>query len=263
MVLRKIGGQNIKFPIFCPKVFAQIGDVHDTLRDRCIVVEMQRTVAGNRAEYVWQGAKERGNEIASEIASAVLEYRDNIRDAYLNYHNLYPSLDFLRDRDREIWKPLFALARVFAPSRVPELERSAIDIATLKTRPVRIFQNLKGEEEKARKLEYAERLLRDALGVVGDCDRITTADLVTRTSQTWTRPWKASTSASSRSFGSMTSSSSTTPSLPVVSGSRMLGGYGSSLKSGAICSPVPSVAESLNLAGNMQQPCSALAATVQ
>lgn len=190
-VLRRIGGQNAKFSIYCPKVFAQIGDIHDTLRDRCIVVEMQRTMEGNRKEYVRQVAEEEGHDLATEIANAVLEHMDDIQDSYLNYHDLYPSMTFLRDRDREIWKPLFTLCQVFGPERLPELERSAIDIATLKTRPVRIFQNLKDEEEKARKLEYAEHLLRDALTVVGTRDRITTADLVMGLRDIGTSPWRS------------------------------------------------------------------------
>lgn len=190
-VLRKIGGQNAKFSIYCPKVFAQIGDLHDTLRDRCIVIEMQRTMAGSRKEYVRQMAKEEGNCLAAEIANAILEHLEDIQDSYLHYHDLYPSMTFLRDRDREIWKPLFTLCQVFAPERLSELERSAIDIATLKTRPVRIFQNLKDEEEKTRKLEYAEHLLRDALTLVGERDRITTADLVKGLRDIVTSPWRS------------------------------------------------------------------------
>jgi len=190
VVLRRIGRHNVSFSIFCPKVFAQIGDLNETLRDRCLVIEMQRTMAGNRKEYVRQEAKKLGNELASEMAAIVLENVESIRDSYLHYHDLYPSLSFLRDRDREIWKPLFALCQVFAPERLPELERSAIDIATLKTLPVRRFGLLKDEEEKALKLEYAEHLLRDALAVIGDRDRITTADLVKGLRDIGTSPWR-------------------------------------------------------------------------
>ncbi len=190
-VLRKLGGQNVKFSIYCPKVFAQIGDLHETLRDRCIVVEMQRTMVGNRKEYGRQEAKEQGKDIASEIAAVVLERTEDIHDSYLNYHNLYPSMNFLRDRDREIWKPLFTLCQMFAPERLPELERSAIDIATLKTIPVRRFERLKDEEERARKLEYAEHLLRDALTVLGERDRITTADMVKGLRDIGTSPWRS------------------------------------------------------------------------
>jgi hypothetical protein len=100
-------------------------------------------------------------------------------------------MNFLRDRDREIWKPLFALCQVFVPERLPELERSAIDIATLKTSPVRRFEHLKDEEERARKLEYAEHLLLDALTVIGQRDRIASADLVRGLREIATSPWRS------------------------------------------------------------------------
>ena len=188
---RKIGGEVKSFSIFCPKVFAQIGDVHDSLRDRCIVVEMQRTMGGSRTEYVRQFAKEEGTEIAHEIEEALGARIGEVRDAYLNYHNLYPSLGFLRDRDRELWKPLFALCQVFAPDRIHDLERSAADISALKTKPVRRFEHLKAEEERVQKLEFSEWLLRDSLLVVGERDRITSAELVRGLREIPTSPWRS------------------------------------------------------------------------
>lgn len=187
---RKIGGEVKSFSIFCPKVFAQIGDVHDSLRDRCIVIEMQRTMSGSRTEFVRQFAKEEGTDIANEIEGALGGQLDEIRDAYLNYHNLYPSLGFLRDRDRELWKPLFALCQVFAADRIHDLEWSAADIAALKTKPVRRFEHLKAEEQRVQTLEYAERLLRDSLMVIGERDRIASAELVRGLREIPTSPWR-------------------------------------------------------------------------
>lgn len=189
-VLRKIGKENVRFSIFCPKVFAQIGDVYDTLRDRCIVVEMQRTKAGKRIEFVRQTAIEEAAELALEIEDALGENIEDIRDAYLTYHERFDSLDFLRDRDREIWKPLFTLCQIFAPDRVSELKRSAADIAALKTMPLRRIENLKDEEERSKKLEYAEWLLRDSLAVIGGRDRIASAELVRGLREIPTSPWR-------------------------------------------------------------------------
>lgn len=189
-VLRKLGGRNERFNIFCPKVFAHIGDLHDTLRDRCIVVQMQRTMGGDRKEYVRQIAHPEGIDIAAEINEIVMGKVAEIRDGYIGYHDLYPSLNFLRDRDREIWKPLFTLCQVFAPSRIAELERSAIDIATIKTLPVRRFESLKNEEEKVRKLEYAEHLLRDSIKVIGDREKMPSVELVKGLRDIGTSPWR-------------------------------------------------------------------------
>ena len=111
----------------------------------------------------------------------------------MNYHELYPkSLDFLQQgRDKEIWKPLFAICQVIAPERIPELSKSAIDIATFKTRPIRRLGDLRGEEEKMRRLEYTERLVRDALTVVGARDRIASAELVRGLRDIPTSPWRS------------------------------------------------------------------------
>ena len=192
VVLRRLGSENMRFSIYCPKVFAQIGDVYDTLRDRCIIVEMQRTTSGKRTEYVRQIAMEQGAELASEIRNALGDHLHNVRDTYLKYHDeRFRSLDFLRDRDREIWKPLFTLCQVFAPDRIRELERAAADIAALKTMPIRRFEHLKDEEERARKMEYAERLLCDSAVVIDERDRITSVELVRGLRDIPTSPWRS------------------------------------------------------------------------
>jgi hypothetical protein len=189
--LRKIGGQNQQFSIYCPKVFSHIGDLHDSLRDRCILVQMQRTMGGSRKEYDRTVAQADGAELSQMIDEAVSGKLEDIKDAYHHYHELYPTLDFLRDRDKEIWKPLFSLCQVFAPSRIPELERSAIDISTLKTLPIRRFDALQDEEEKLKKLEYAEQVLRDAIRVISDRDRITTVELINGLRALGTSPWRS------------------------------------------------------------------------
>jgi hypothetical protein len=191
VVLRKIGGQNVRFSIYCPKVFSHIGDLHDSLRDRCILIPMQRTMGGIRKEFDRCVAEADGGDIGQMIEEAVSGKLEDIKDAYRHYHELYPTLDFLRDRDKEIWKPLFSLCQVFEPSRIPELERSAIDISTLKTLPIRRFDSLKDEEEKLKKLEYAEQALRDAIRVIADHDRISTVELLEGLRALGTSPWRS------------------------------------------------------------------------
>jgi hypothetical protein len=191
VVLRKIGAENVRFSIFCPKVFAHIGDLHDSLRDRCILVPMQRTIGSSRKEFDRAEAEAEGSELGQTIDEAVSSKLDDIKDAYRHYHELYPTLDFLRDRDKELWKPLFSICQVFAPSRLPDLERSAIDISTLKTLPIRCFDNLKDEEERQRKLEYAEHALRDGIRVTTDRDRIATVELLEALRALGTSPWRS------------------------------------------------------------------------
>lgn len=56
--------------------------------------------------------------------------------------------------------PLFSLARVFCPSRIEELSRCAVDIATEKTADSKRYTVLESEDTAADN-EYAQRLLMD------------------------------------------------------------------------------------------------------
>jgi hypothetical protein len=187
---RKIGRQNVKFSTFCPKAFSHLGDVYDSLRDRCIVVRMQRAMGGNRKEYCRAVAQEEGSAIARSLHEAISARLGEIRAAHRNNHELHHRLGFLRDRDREIWMPLFSLCQILAPSRMPELERSAADIAALKTVPARPFESLAQEEKEAEEMEYAEWLLADAISVMGDNGKISTSELARRLRGLATSPWR-------------------------------------------------------------------------
>ena len=127
---------------------------------------MQRTMGGNRKEYCRAVAQQEGSAISVRLHEALSARLDEVRAAYRHDHELYRRLGFLRDRDREIWLPLFSLCQVLAPSRMPELERSAADIAALKTAPARPFEALAEEERESEEMEYAERLLADAIVVM-------------------------------------------------------------------------------------------------
>ena len=189
-VYRKNGGQNEKFSTYCPKVFSHIGDLYDSLRDRCIIVHMQRTIGGGRKEYDRTVARAEGNAIGGRMEEAISARLEEIRKAYRQYQGMYPSLSFLRDRDKEVWKPLFSLCQLLAPSRIPELERSAIDIATLKTLPIRRFDALAEEEKRSEEMEYGERLVTDAISVMDGHERMATSELVQGLRALHTSPWR-------------------------------------------------------------------------
>lgn len=189
-VYRKIGGVIEKFSNYGPKGLSHLGDLYDSLRDRCIVVHMQRTLGGGRKEYHRSIAQAEGNAMGERMQEAISARVDEIKTAYLRYDQLYPSLGFLRDRDKEIWKPLFSLCQVLAPSRIPELERSAVDIATLKTIPIRRFDALAGEEKESEETECAERLLADTITAMVGHERMATSELARRLRELPTSPWR-------------------------------------------------------------------------
>lgn len=156
----RTSGKGIQeFPTYCPKVFVLIGDVYDTLRDRSIVVTMRRADAPQRRLY--SVAQEEGAGLRERAADLIKEHSGEILEAY----TADTPLEFLTGRDEEIWLPLFALCKIFCPSRLEELSRCAVDIATEKTADSKRYTVLESNDE-AQDSEYAERLLHDVYGLL-------------------------------------------------------------------------------------------------
>lgn len=149
-----------QFDTYCPKLFVLIGSVFDTLRDRSIVITMQRAEPPSR--FVFNIAKERGQILREQIAADVKKSLATIKDRFTNHK----GLAFLMDRDEEIWTPLFVLCEIFAPSRVQELKVMAVDLATEKTAEATRYIQSKKAEEAAVDDEYAKKLLVDLYGLM-------------------------------------------------------------------------------------------------
>jgi hypothetical protein len=173
------------WPTYCPKVFVLIGEVYDTLRDRSIVVEMQRGEPKKRFSY--EAAKMEGEEIGNEIKALVAENLEAIQTAYNEL-----DLPFLTDRDAEIWRAIFALAQVLEPSAIDELQRTAVDMATAKTADIKKYgvTELKEQERIVEREEYGRRLLLDLLTVTEKLKSISSQDAVTALRDLNTAPWR-------------------------------------------------------------------------
>jgi len=156
---RVIGGQVKEFNTYCPKVFILIGDVYDTLKDRSVIVRCRR--GEPRERFVYENAKAEGELIRQEIDDALAGGRA-IQELYANHK----GLEFLTDRDEEVWTPLFCVCEMLAPSRLEQLTRQAVDMATEKTWESRRYVNLRKMEDEAQEEEYAERLLCDVHDVL-------------------------------------------------------------------------------------------------
>lgn len=156
-VPRTIGNEVVEFKTYCPKVFILIGDVLDTLKDRSIIVRMKRSEAPSR--FVYEPAKAEGEEIRDAIAEMLSAKRYEIEQKFTEFS----GIEFLTDRDEEIWSPIFVLASVLCPERVKELSRIAVDMATEKTAEKKRYTDLMKQEaeENAQKVEYSIKLLRD------------------------------------------------------------------------------------------------------
>lgn len=186
-VPRTIGGQVVEFKTYCPKVFILIGDVLDTLRDRSIIVRMKRSAVQNVFRY--ETVKAEGEALRDEIQIVIDEKSSEIVSAFYDFK----GIEFLTDRDEEIWTPIIVLASVICPERMPELSRIAVDMATEKTQEKRRYTQLLRDEteDKAQDDEYALRLLSDLNGVFQNgSERVSSQDAVAALRSLPTAPWR-------------------------------------------------------------------------
>jgi len=154
-----------RFSCWCPKIFAAIGRLPDTLSDRCIVIQMQRKTAAEQCERL-------RNLDTADLRRRCLRFVQDHADALSAARpELPPSLN---DRASDIWEPLLALADL-AGSEWPQLSRQAAVSLTA----------------TAHETSPALSLLMDlcVLVVASREDRIFSRDLVAGLNARLDRPW--------------------------------------------------------------------------
>jgi hypothetical protein len=192
---RASGGGIVQYETYCPKVFVLIGDIYDTLRDRSIMVEMERadpSILTSKKRFSYETAKAEGFELAEEIKKLIGDNLECIQSFYIS-----ETLGFLTDRDEEIWRPLFAICRAVDIETYTSMQRIAADLAAEKTNPYRYVENLNDESKKQTE-EYGLILLRDVLSVckksvpgIGKFSKaIPSADLLGILKDIPTSPWR-------------------------------------------------------------------------
>lgn len=178
------------WPAYCPKVFVLIGETFDTLRDRCIIMRMQRAKAPQR--FLYDLVKGDGELLRDRAADLIAELKNVVIDAYASH----AGLDYLQDRDAELWMPLFAVCSVFCSERLTELTRVAVDMSMEKTAPAKHHRTLEGDgdaEEQAFLGEYGERLVRDVAMIMHDSKAVrvmSTGKLLAALHELPTGPWR-------------------------------------------------------------------------
>lgn len=110
------------FHVYGPKAFACIGSLPAALRDRCIVIPIQRRSQG---ETVARFRYERANLEAKPIRARVEQTVKALAEQIKATCSSLPELPFLSDRDEELFAPLFSVCAVLAPARVEELKKCA------------------------------------------------------------------------------------------------------------------------------------------
>jgi hypothetical protein len=119
------------FRVYGPKAFAAIGRLPDTLLDRSIVIAMKRRKRGQAAARFRQArAAVEGKFIRESAAQFAKAKGGEINQAY--QATLDVEMEFLGDRDADLWTPLFTVCIVTAPDRLADLKRSAITLSAAK-----------------------------------------------------------------------------------------------------------------------------------
>lgn len=154
-----------EFDVYCPKILAGIGDFPATLRDRGIVVPMQRRQASQSVtRFIYRLASQVAANLKAQIESWTSNNRERIRTIY----ETAPSAQFLSDREEENWAPLFSILAITHPSRLSELRADAEALSRRKA---------EADDEQTQALE----ILKQALEVWSPSEAtITTKELIAR-----------------------------------------------------------------------------------
>jgi Protein of unknown function (DUF3631) len=155
-------GEEIKeYAVFCPKAFAGIGSLPDTVTDRCVPIRLRKK---RRDENVERFRKREAKEVASPIRERFEAWmRDEKIMATLRMAR--PAIpDALSDRQADICEPLLAVADL-AGGEWPQRAREAL---------IEICVSEENEESIGVKLLSDIRRVFDEQGA----DRLSTIDLV-------------------------------------------------------------------------------------
>jgi len=161
-----------EFSVYCPKMICGIRVCPDTIRDRSIVIWMQRRKPDEEVERF------RRRVVAQEAAALrarIVGFLDLRRDEIAAVYDRM-DLPFLEDRDEEAWQPLFAILSVADPTQLEEL-RVAAEMLTRK----------KGESDKDDSLSM--KLLSDLQDVFGDRKEMPTEEIIAALRRLDESPW--------------------------------------------------------------------------
>lgn len=117
------------FPVYGPKFFAAIGRLPDTLMDRSIVIHMKRRKKKDTVgRFLQKRAKAEARPLYDSLKQFAQTHRDEIDQAYQSH----ADLEYLNDRDAELWIPLFTMCSLISPERTEELRTCARELSGTK-----------------------------------------------------------------------------------------------------------------------------------
>jgi hypothetical protein len=121
------------FAVYCPKVVCAIRVCPETVKDRAIVIFMQRKRHGDSVErFILRRVRPNAKNLGDRLNAFVRENRPLIEHAYEHI-----NVDFLSDRELENFEPLIAILTVADATRLNELRRVAETLTAGKAESVR------------------------------------------------------------------------------------------------------------------------------
>jgi Protein of unknown function (DUF3631) len=112
------------FSVYCPKVIVLIGNLNGTLADRCIPIAMRRRKPDENVErFFYSQAMREAKRYRKELGKWAKTNRLRVKSRQRQ------DLEFLEDREAELWLPLFSICRVVTPERIEELKTIALNVS--------------------------------------------------------------------------------------------------------------------------------------
>ena len=164
-----------KFNIFCPKAFASLNLLPETVMDRSIRIPMKGLRKEDKDKIIPFSQNSVPADLVGSIAAWVTGHKEEIVRHYDQCR-----LDFLHARQEDIWRPLFSVIHVLCPEREEEFRAIAIRLTAQKKeneedRPIKLLQDVRA-------------VFRDSSAVSGD-NKIPTIDLLSRLAAMPESPW--------------------------------------------------------------------------
>jgi hypothetical protein len=161
-----------EFSVYCPKVLVLIGNLNDTVGDRCISIAMRRRKIDEQLERFFYAREQRH---AKRIVREIEKWANASRGKMLRRSRR--DIEVLEDREAELWSPLFAVCGVAAPDRLEELTGIALKISRAK------------QADEPAQLELL--LLTDIRDVLSqsELDRLSTTSLLQQLNAIAESPW--------------------------------------------------------------------------
>ena len=175
--MRRCSGENYaiqEFETYCPKVLVLIGSLPDTLADRAIPIRMRRRSHGESVDrFITVRARRDTAQVRLECKKWATKHRKLVAAAYESQ-----DLEFLEDREAELWLPLFVVCKLSAPHRVTDLKG--------------IARRLAGDKASDEPADIGVRLLSDVSVIFaqGSRERIPTAVLLNELNKIGGAPWQ-------------------------------------------------------------------------